>query len=851
MTTSLYKKGMVLGIIMLFLGASVVPNISGKSWQTKSTYGETLSLTMINNRIIIVDDEGDEHDEYDSYTTIQDAINHASDGDTIWVYSGEYEENIEVDKELELEGIAGEFGGGDDTGQPIINGSLIEGPTINILSDNCNIKNFELINGEGDVIYCQSINNTLITSNKFGTSYSHWAGKYHGITLNLTSNITITGNIFSSHNNGIFIFNSYNDKIYANEFNTYGAYGILIENSINDTINGNSFLSDNNRLFISNSINITVSSNTFTDSGISIYGTKLKYWNSHSIENNYANDKLIFYMSNNQNGGGIPLNVGQIILANCENYNIKNIVISNIDRAIQLGFSSNNNITLNTIKNNNKESIYLSYSSHNSIYGNNINENDDGIYLGYSSNNTISYNTISDNNGFGIWLTNSSYNKIIGNDIENNNWGIEIIHSSNYNLLNTLNINKNYFGIEIDKSSNNTISHNNMLNNEYWGILQVSSFNNFFHSNTIENSKEGITLHDSHNIVIYENNITNSDEFGTKIYGSSEIIIKDNIISNAKIDGIYIYDSFDINISKNTLSNNKDGLILKDSSDVTVIGNVISENNNGIDIQYSSDNTISKNIIKRNDIGLNISTAGIQTRDNTIFENTFLENDIGAYLISVIDNMFYHNNFIDNSEYNAYDTGLNNWNSTWKIDYSYNNCSYTNYRGNYWDDYDGVDEDPENGIGDTPYQVPEVVNKDQYPLIEPLNVPPFKPLLNGKNLGKTGEIYTYIVRAIDANDDNLYYWFDWGDGINSGWIGEYESGEYIEVDHSWSTQGTYTIKVKSKDIHGSESDWATLEVSMPKNKAINPFLLFLERLIERFPILEQILQPIYDKLAGL
>jgi|GEM_PF-6807120 len=54
--------------------------------------------------------------------------------------------------------------------------------------------------------------------------------------------------------------------------------------------------------------------------------------------------------------------------------------------------------------------------------------------------------------------------------------------------------------------------------------------------------------------------------------------------------------------------------------------------------------------------------------------------------------------------------------------------------------------------------------------------------------------------------------------------------------------------VKAKDVHGEESPWSDpLAISMPKNKAINPFL---ERLIERFPILEQILQLLYDKLAG-
>jgi len=71
----------------------------------------------------------------------------------------------------------------------------------------------------------------------------------------------------------------------------------------------------------------------------------------------------------------------------------------------------------------------------------------------------------------------------------------------------------------------------------------------------------------------------------------------------------------------------------------------------------------------------------------------------------------------------------------------------------------------------------------------------------------------------------------------------------VTVKHTWSEDGIYCLRVKAKDNNGLESGWGTLEVTMPKNKAINPFILFLEKLIERFPILEQILQPIYDKLA--
>ena len=82
------------------------------------------------------------------------------------------------------------------------------------------------------------------------------------------------------------------------------------------------------------------------------------------------------------------------------------------------------------------------------------------------------------------------------------------------------------------------------------------------------------------------------------------------------------------------------------------------------------------------------------------------------------------------------------------------------------------------------------------------------------------------------------------------WTNYYDPGEKCTTSHAWSEDGNYVIRVKAIDTDKIESEWSDpLVVSMPKNKVINPFLLFLERLIERFPILEQILQPIYDKLA--
>ncbi len=116
------------------------------------------------------------------------------------------------------------------------------------------------------------------------------------------------------------------------------------------------------------------------------------------------------------------------------------------------------------------------------------------------------------------------------------------------------------------------------------------------------------------------------------------------------------------------------------------------------------------------------------------------------------------------------------------------------------------------------------------------NHPPGIPSITGEINGETGAEYTYTVYSIDPENDQIRYFFDWGDGSTSGWTDDYSSGEECEESHIWNQKGTYLIKVKAKDNNDAESEWATLEISMPKNKMFYQINILFERLMKHFSL---------------
>lgn len=95
---------------------------------------------------------------------------------------------------------------------------------------------------------------------------------------------------------------------------------------------------------------------------------------------------------------------------------------------------------------------------------------------------------------------------------------------------------------------------------------------------------------------------------------------------------------------------------------------------------------------------------------------------------------------------------------------------------------------------------------------------PSKPSITGPAKGKAGDKYEYIFNAKDSDNDDLFYFINWGDNQVEEWIGPYTSGENVKINHTWSKKGTYIIKAKVKDEFGAESGWGVLEIKMPKNK---------------------------------
>jgi parallel beta-helix repeat protein len=338
-------------------------------------------------------------------------------------------------------------------------------------------------NNRGISISWDSSNNTIIDN-----TVSH--NTYEGIEFSTSYNNTITGNKLSDNDIGIELLSSLNNTIKNNNISSSIFYGIYLGSSHLNNICGNNvsygvegiFLDSSNwnnitantlksigsfGIILFDSIENNLTSNNMVETGIVILGDQIEHWNSHSIDtSNTVNGELVYYWKN-QSGGIVPLDAGQVILANCTNVKVENQELTNVSVGLELGFSHNNTITNNTISSNNWDGIHLYLSYSNDLANNNISNNDYGIALDSSSLNNFTGNNIS-NNGYGFHLSYSSGNNIKNNTVSSNNW----------------------YGLDLYSSDGNFIIGNNITNNLNGIHLYISSFNEIYHNNFVDNDNE-------------------------------------------------------------------------------------------------------------------------------------------------------------------------------------------------------------------------------------------------------------------------------------------------------------------------------------------------------------------------
>ena len=207
------------------------------------------------------------------FTGIQDAINNATDGDTILVHFGVYYENVVVNKSVTLIG----------NGQPVVDAGG-EGNAITLTADGTTLEGFTATKA-GSSWQDTDAGITLISNNNTITGNNASNNNRDGIDLDYSNNNTITGNNVSNNNEGgIELYDSCNNNnITGNNVSSNNVKGICLSFSCNNnTITGNN-VCNNNRggIELDDSSNNTIYFNNFINNTDNVYFyTSINIWNS-------------------------------------------------------------------------------------------------------------------------------------------------------------------------------------------------------------------------------------------------------------------------------------------------------------------------------------------------------------------------------------------------------------------------------------------------------------------------------------------------------------------------------------------------------------------------------------------
>ncbi|NOR78807.1 MAG: hypothetical protein GQ523_10440 [Methanophagales archaeon] len=434
-----------------------------------------------------------------SNTPIQHAIDNATEGNTICVKDGTYNENVDVNKRLTIRS----ENGLDST---IVNAADSYEHVFNVAMDYVNISGFT-VKGATDChggcagIYLDNVDHCNI-------SHNNASDNCFGIRLESSSSNTITDNNAS-----------------------YNSYGIrLLDYSRSNTITGNN--ASYNHGVLAMGIGLDKSGNNTLRNNLmsgNMYNFEAEGFSYSELDNdidisNLVDGKPIYYLVDaSDNVIDSATNAGTVYCINCDNVTVKDL-----------------NLTKNG------DGIHFYNTSNSRIENNCIGHCFDGIRLWSSSNNIITGNSVR-HVGYGIVLWMSSGNTITANNAYNSlNYPLIALDRSDNNTVTNNNVSDGYSGVLIQYSSNNTIA-NNTVSNTYVldGIKLQDSDNNVITDNNVSNSlKDGIKLEGSSNNTISGNTATSNNEYGIYLDYSSNNLIYNNYFNNtdnARDDGNNIW----------------------------------------------------------------------------------------------------------------------------------------------------------------------------------------------------------------------------------------------------------------------------------------------------------------------
>jgi parallel beta-helix repeat protein len=395
---------------------------------------------------------------------------------------------------------------------------------------------------------------------------------------------------------------------------------------------------------------------------------------------------------------------------------------------------------------------------------------------------------------------------------------------------------------------------------------------------SLQNAGIGVYIVHSSNQTIIQNNITNNWE-GIGLLDSAHNTISGNIITHNGFEGINPVQTTFTVIQDNTIIDHLQGISLSESTGNTIVGNNFYSNLRGIEIQQSSNN----NKMFHNNFFLSEDSNGYDTCSNT-WDDGYPSggnywddyNGVDANHDGIGDTPYniaggggnkdhyplmipcYHPPYLPSNPIplnGAVNIQIAPELSVFVFDPNGDTMNVTFYDAST-DQVIGVDNNVGsstrasitwNGLENmTQYHWYAIVDDGmhitqsetwKFTTGNGMNHPPAIPTINGLTSGNAGQSYNYSFLTTDPEEESVFYYIDWGDSTNNGWIGPFQSGESVNVSHTWATRGTYTIKAKAKDMQNAESSWGTLSIKMPmsSHQMTMLFMHFFERFFERFP----------------